>query len=142
MLLVLVLLTGSLVAKAPSVSTESCVRYSRDTVVVHGRVERRVYPGRPNYDSVPAGDHPDTVYVLRLTAPLCLIASADGAARPTVSEVQLYFSATDERGVKALRGKEATLLGTLEEWTLGWQHLPVLFHIHLPETRAPSRRAV
>ena len=140
MLLMLVGLAGSLVARAPSVSADRCVRYARDTVVVHGRVERRVYPGRPNYESVPAGDHPDTVYVLRLTTPLCLIASADGEARPNVSEVQLYVSAGDERAVNAMRGKEATLRGTLEEWTVGWQHLPVLLHVHLPEARASSRR--
>src|SRR4029079_2241971 len=91
----------------------------------------RIYPGRPNYESVKRGDHPDTTYVLRLNKPLCTVKSDEGEARGNVSEVQLLFLIADVSAIKASEGKDVMLQGTLEEWTLGWHHLPVLFHIRI-----------
>lgn len=54
----------------------ACYAYDRDTLSLTGVVIRRVYPGRPNYESVEAGDAPDTVYVLRIPKAVCLEASS------------------------------------------------------------------
>jgi hypothetical protein len=116
-----------------------CLRYDRDTVALSGRVERRIYPGRPNYESIRDGDQPDTVYVLRLSAPLCTMASPDFEARTHVREVQLYFDREDVAGVRALRGRSTMLRGTLTGAVWGWHHLPVLFEIRLPPA-LPRRR--
>ena len=121
---------GAAEAQAPR-----CHRYERDTVVLSGRVERRVYPGRPNYESVRAGDEPDTVYVLRLNAPLCTTATQEFEARAGVRDVQLYFAREDAAGVRALRGRSATLRGTLTGAVWGWHHLPVLLEVRFPRAR-------
>jgi len=119
-----------------------CYDFERDSVALRGQVIRRVYPGRPNYESVRGGDEPDTVFVLRLASPLCMSASPAGEAQPAVTEVQLYFAEGDARAVHAMRGRKVVLRGTLEEWTLGWHHLPVLLHVRLSRGASTNQRAV
>src|SRR6476659_9483404 len=99
------LLSALLLASLPAASHRTCYRYERDSVEARGQVVRRVYPGRPNYESIKRGDEPDTVYVLRLQSPLCTVDSAVGEARQNVREVQLYFAAADTSAVKAMNGK-------------------------------------
>lgn len=131
---VLALISALLLTRSPRLNQRSCYRYERDSVEARGQVVRRVYPGRPNYENVKRGDEPDTVYVLRLASPLCTVASAEGDGRTNVKEVQLHFSAVDALAVKAMNGKTVTIHGTLEEWSLGWHHLPILLHVRLPRT--------
>jgi hypothetical protein len=115
----------------------ACYRYDSDSAALSGRVIRRVYPGRPNYESVKAGDEPDTVFVLQLLKPLCTAASPDHDAH-TVREVQLYFSRDDAAAIRTLCGKSATFHGTLTGAVWGWHHLPVLFHVRLPRRRSAA----
>jgi len=125
-----------------SSSVAGCYQYEHDTIAVRGTVVRRVYPGRPNYASVKRGDEPDTVYVLRLRTPLCTAKSDAGEAREKVEEVQLYFSMTEASAVKRMNGKKVLLHGTLEEWKLGWHHLPVLLHVRSEKGTGVTRSAV
>lgn len=53
----LLLLTATAGGQQPT-----CLAYEADTVSPSGRLGRRVYPGRPNYESLRAGDQPDTVF--------------------------------------------------------------------------------
>ena len=119
----------------------SCYRYDADSVALAGRVERRVYPGRPNYESTKRGDEPDTVFVLRLARPLCVATSSDHEGHRGIREVQLYYSAEDAAAIRALRGKSTLMKGTLLAAAWGWHHLPVLLHVRLPRIRASSSRA-
>ena len=122
-------------ASAPSPGL-ACYRYDSDSAALSGRVVRRVYAGRPNYESVKTGDRPDTVFVLQLEKPVCTLATSNFQARAMVREVQLYFSSDDESAIRNLRGKAATLHGTLTGAVWGWHHLPVLLHVRMPRSRS------
>ena len=132
---------AAVVTRAPALAQRAapCYRYDSDSVVLKGHVVRRVYPGRPNYESVKAGDEPDTVFVLQLDRPLCTTATEIHEARKNVREVQLYFSKADAPAVRALRGRPAVLRGTLEGAVWGWHHLAVLLHLHMPPVRVGPR---
>jgi len=123
-------------------SNAPCRRYERDSLEFRGQVVRRVYPGRPNYESVRRGDAPDTVYVLRLAMPICMAESDLGLARKDVRELQRYFSREDESAIRGMNGQTVQIPGTLEEWRYGWHHLPVLLHVRGLHRSAPARRAV
>jgi hypothetical protein len=118
------LLLATLLA-APS-AAPPCARFEADTVALTGRLERRVYPGRPRYESVATGDAPDTVFVLRLTRPLCGRASATDTAHAVIREVQLELPRGEAAVAIAQLGHQVTLHGTVQEWEWGWHHLPVL----------------
>ena len=104
-----------------------------------GRLARRVYPGPPNYESVAAGDAPDTVLVLRLDRPACTRASREFAARAGVREVQLLVSRSEFERAGHMLGQRVVLRGTLEGAVWGWHHLPVLLATRLPA--APASRS-
>jgi hypothetical protein len=119
----------------PATSSRSprpCYEYESDSVALRGTVIRRVYPGRPNYESVQHGDEPDTVFVLRLITPICTLASGESDAARNVREVQLYFSKEELSTIRRWLGKEQTVRGTLQGWVWGWHHLPVLLRVRLP----------
>ena len=117
----------------------SCYRFEADSVALSGHVVRRVYPGRPNYESTKTGDEPDTVFVLQLRRPLCIRGDDRGQARKDVREVQLFFSKEDASAIHNLRGQSAILRGTLQEAEWGWHHLPVLLHVRFPTIKSGHR---
>ena len=121
--------TGRTQPRAPS---SSCYQYQRDTIALVGRVTWRVYPGRPNYDSVERGDQADTVIILRLDCSLCTVASEVWDPHDQIGEVQLVLSQNDYRAALRLANARLTLTGTLRGADFGWHHLPVLFQTRLP----------
>jgi hypothetical protein len=127
-------------AAAPLGSPAECHAYGADSVTVSGRLVRRVYPGRPNYESVTSGDRPDTVLVLRLDRPLCTRDSAEHRGRARVAEVQLYLTAADFRAALSATGQHLTLRGVLLGADFGWHHLPVLLRAPLPARLRPDKR--
>lgn len=106
-------------ASAPA----GCVAYDSDTVSLAGRVIRRVYAGRPGYESVARGDEPDTVLVLVLDRPLYTVTTVVFAAHDSVREVQLYVTRKDFLSTLGQLGSRMTLRGTIEG---------VVFHTRLP----------
>jgi hypothetical protein len=54
-----------------------CLPYEPALVTLHGVIERREYPGPPNYESIQAGDLKETAWVLRLDHTTCTQASSD-----------------------------------------------------------------
>jgi hypothetical protein len=127
-------------ASAPALSAQGavCYRYESDSLTLTGNVVRKVFPGRPNYESVKAGDAPDTVYVLQLARPLCTASTKEFDGKPAVREVQLYFAKEDASTISDMRGKSASLRGTLTGAVWGWHHLPVLFQVRVPKPRPVS----
>ena len=64
------------VASAPP----ACLPPEPATVTLSGVLERQTSPGPPNYDSIAAGDAPETYFVLRLEQPVCLSELPDNPA--------------------------------------------------------------
>ncbi len=128
-----------LLAAAAGGQQPTCLAYEADTVSLSGRLVRRVYPGRPNYESIRAGDEPDTVFVLRLRKPICLTQSGIYEAKSDVREIQLFLTEEDAGRARKLIGRDIELSGVLRGAEWGWHHLPVVFWAKLP---TPARRQV
>jgi hypothetical protein len=59
---------------APAATHEACLDISdgrERSVILTGRLERHVYPGLPNYESIQRGDEPETAYILVLDRAIC-----------------------------------------------------------------------
>jgi len=73
----------------------SCLTYEPDVVMLQGVLRRHTFPGVPNYESVKAGDEPETGFYLHLARPVCTTgASGDdpvnySAAERSASATQL-----------------------------------------------------
>jgi len=107
----------------------ACVHMDKDTVAITGRLERRTYPGPPNYESVKTGDAAETGFYLVLAAPICSQPGATAGGKRNVRLVQLVL---DQRGYDSLRprlGKSVTLRGTMFEAITGHHHAPLLLDL-------------
>lgn len=104
-----------------------CYTYESPGVELTGTLLRRVYPGPPNYESIKAGDRPDTLWVLRLDQSLCLNASQRFAATSQVREVQLLVNETNHRDMRRYLDRKTMFRGKLVGAELSRHHLPVVF---------------
>jgi hypothetical protein len=106
-------------------------------VMLTGRLERRTYPGRPNYESIERGDEPETGFYLNLSRQICTVgdrSSRDGY--PQLQRVTLVQLVLNEAGYKKLRpllGRTVRLQGTLFASHTGHHHAPLLLdNVGLP----------
>ena len=53
-------------------NSTDCLR-DGDNVSLEGKVWRETFPGRPNYESIEDGDEPETVWILTLDSPRCVL---------------------------------------------------------------------
>src|SRR5437773_9398265 len=106
----------------PLSDSTPCYRYDRDTISLAGTLTWRIYPGRPNYESVEQGDQPDTVVVLQLKQPFCTQASDDFDGHQAVREVQLIVPWEDFHFIVRRPKSRARLAGTLSGAVWGWHH--------------------
>lgn len=118
-----------------------CLSYDPDTVSVAGTLERRTYPGRPDYASIRAGDEPETGFYLRLSKPICTIADTTAPNAPALRGVRLVQLVLDSAGYVALRsklGQHVVLRGTLFAALTGHHHAPLLLHWAPPRMNKTS----
>lgn len=99
-----------------SASAQTCLEYG-PTVTLTGKVQSRVFPGPPNYESVKRGDRPETTLILSLATPTCTTnKTADDIDVPEtdIREVQLVITKpSDWKLLKRLLGKPVVITGTL-----------------------------
>jgi hypothetical protein len=74
------LFTGAAPPAWSAPETEHCVS-AQEAVSVSGELHRRHYPGPPNYSSIRSGDANETVAVLTLRRPLCVMLPDDPLIR-------------------------------------------------------------
>jgi hypothetical protein len=108
-----------------------CLAYEPDTVLLSGELERRTYPGRPNYESVARGDEAETGFYLVVTQPLCVTRNLDDFNEPAVGvrTVQLVL---DQPGYDRLRrslGHQVTVRGTIFHAHTGHHHAELLLQV-------------
>jgi hypothetical protein len=108
-----------------------CVGYEPDTVEVTGTLERRVFPGPPNYESVARGDAREVGYYLRLDAPLCVSRNLDATNVPTagVRRIQLVLDRAGYERLGPRVGRYLTLTGTLFHAFTGQHHAELLLTV-------------
>ena len=125
---VAVAVLASLVAVAPARAAE-CLSYE-GRVRLAGVLESETFPGPPEYESIAGGDRPETVWLLRLDAPVCV---AQGKADPSlneaeadVSRIQLVLTVRQYRDNVGLLGARVSLSGTLIHSHTGHHRTTVL----------------
>lgn len=87
------LLAALLALNAPAAPACLDVRGGDAPVLLEGQLERHVYPGPPNYESIRHGDRAVPTHILVLDRPIC-IDDGDEFADPTVrfNRVQIFES--------------------------------------------------
>jgi len=118
-------------ARTSSSSHGGCLAYEPDTVALTGRLERRTFPGQPNFESVARGDEAEPGYYLVVNRTLCVTRNLDEVNQPAagVGVVQLVL---DQRGYDRLRpslGHQVTVRGTLFHSHTGHHHAELLLEV-------------
>lgn len=130
------LAAGLLMVFTSTVHASHCLKYEPVVVSLHGKLERLVFPGRPNYESIAGGDEPEAYFYLRLPASICVgSADSNNYADEAKSDIRLVQLLLDEDGYKRLRpllGHSVTVKGTLEGAMSGHHHAPVLLRVRQP----------
>ena len=115
---------------APASAGTGCLAYG-GRVQIEGTLERKTFPGPPQFESVAAGDAPETVWLLRLDSPACVTADrndssgVNGAARG-VKAIQLLLKPDQYRVYSRWIGGHAVLKGRLLGRMTAHHHTPVL----------------
>lgn len=109
-----------------------CLTYTAE-VRLTGVLERRTYPGPPNYESVRRGDRPEVGYYLRLRRPVCAVAGApdapDQGAVTGVREVQLVAEPAMFAWLRRRVGRVVSARGALFSAHTGHHHAPLLLQV-------------
>ena len=118
-----------------------CLPYGPDTVSVAGTLERRTYPGHPNYASIAEGDEPETGFYLRLSKPVCTVADTTAPDAPALRGVRLVQLVLNSTGYAALRPRlrqRVVLRGTLFGALTGHHYAPLLLQWRPNGTTGPA----
>ena len=105
-----------LAISCPSVvafSQGDCLSYEPSSVTLTGKIFRKVFPGRPNYESLKAGDEPERPWLLHLTKPICINAEKQhdfNVAENKVSVLHLVLRGKQFSKLRRLRKKGAVTL--------------------------------
>jgi hypothetical protein len=125
-------------------SPKSSVGYEPEIVRLTGVIERRVFPGPPNYEDVSKGDEAEVYWILKFHD-LCgqsfpIIVQGDDSAKDglnvteqNVHEFQLVLSSEQYEKYKHLLNRQVQVTGTLLHQHTGHHHLPVLVKVEKME---------
>lgn len=117
-------------------TSQTCLSYEPDTVVLKGTIRRHTFPGPPNYESVAKGDQAETVWLLHLTQPICVSASSEWEKETGVSKLQLVFANSSQYD-KALLNRKVDVTGTLYHQHTGHHHTKVLITVGSIKIQVP-----
>jgi hypothetical protein len=141
----LILISG--VQHAWGGSGKTCLSYEPTVVKVTGTMISRTYPGPPNYESIRAGDEPETYWFLVLPRPIC-VKQADPSdpineAKSGIRRIQLITQ--DEKAdaiYGRLIGKRVVATGKLYGSVTMHHKTPVLLWVNtLVAQPAPPKKA-
>jgi len=123
-----------LLSLAPLCAAADCLKDGQD-VEFEGSVSRETFPGRPNYASIDDGDEPETVWILTVDTPNCVVGESLEDGKPyevarSTRRFQLVFadSAAYER-YKGLVENRARVRGELFTAHTGHHHTKALIQI-------------
>lgn len=134
------LLTLSLLGWAGASSAKGCVS-ALDTVNLAGELQRQQFPGPPNYNSIRHGDHPETVVILQLSTPLCVMLPDDVTLTPRPQHINELQLLSDEHLPKS-SDKVRLINGTILLAKTGHHHLRVLLEVAQTALPVKSRRTL
>jgi hypothetical protein len=104
-----------------------CLEYEPKVVSLSGILVRETLPGRPNFESVTSGDAPETIWVLKLKAPICVLAANDiDINENSETEIQLVLDQGQYNKYRSLLGQSVTITGKLFHSHTGHHHKRLL----------------
>ena len=112
-----------------------CPPVDTDTIALSGVLERRTFPGPPNYASTAGGDAPETGFYLSLPAPLCVQPESVAPNQQPLDGGTLVQLILDSAGYDRLRpalDSVTTVRGVLVEAISGHHHTPFLLSVTAP----------
>ncbi len=115
----------SVLPAASSAANAQCLPGQPSVVRLTGVLERVTFAGPPNYESVQSGDAPETYFVLRLPAQVCVDDSDQGVI--SASRLQLFLEPGQYDQFRSQLGKRITLPGELWPAETGHHHTPLMF---------------
>ena len=110
--------------------------FSYEPVIVHltGKLVAKVFPGRPNYESLKAGDEPEKAWLLHLDRPICMKVNEHddlNVAEDKVSYIHLVLQPNQFRELRRLMRKGRVKLGgSLFHSFTGHHHARVLMMVN------------
>jgi len=130
----LILLAALMTLACPAILAASqgdCLPYEPASVKLTGKTFLKVFPGRPNYESIKEGDEPEPAWLLRLAKPICVRADKqDEDPEDNVSVIHLVLRGKQFSQLRRLRRKGAiTFTGTLFHAITGHHHAKVLMWV-------------
>lgn len=97
-----------------------------ETVILSGKLERRTFPGAPNFESIKKGDKPETGFYLSLKNPVCFEGDDMIGRTQNISLVQLVLNEEGYNNLRPYLGKNVKLKGGLFGGSSGHHHTPIL----------------
>ena len=132
-LLIVVALLSPVWVSAHSEPAGDCLTYGPTIVTLEGTLVRKTFPGPPNYESIPNGDKPETYWLIRLNAPLCV---REDPKDPDVNReqkdlrlIQLVIDPSFYSSHSNLIEKKVLATGTLFGGASGHHHTTVLLNV-------------
>ena len=126
------LLAAALLALIAQPARPGCLRYEPAEVELVGVMTRETFPGRPNYESVEAGDEPETHWILALEKPVCVDGTKGDdtdVSERGVQRLQLVLSQDQYAACGFLLGRKVRVSGTLFHAITGHHHTSVLMTV-------------
>jgi hypothetical protein len=107
-----------------------CLTYGT-RVQISGVLERKAFPGPPEFESIAAGDEPETVWLIRLDTPHCVAAdpkdaSGINAGVASARQMQLVLTEDQYRTYAKWLGTRVVLRGKLFGAATRHHRTPVL----------------
>lgn len=102
-----------------------CLPSQPSVVRLTGVLERVTFAGPPNYEDVQSGDAPETYFVLRLPAQVCVRDSGEGII--SADRLQLFLEPAQYDLFRPQLGQRITLPGELWPAETGHHHTPLMF---------------
>ena len=115
----------ALLLAASTAANAQCLPGQPSVVRLTGVLERVAFAGPPNYESVQSGDAPETYFVLRLPAPVCVLDSDQSAI--SANRLQVFLAPEQYKLFRPRLGKRITLPGQLWPAETGHHHTPLIF---------------
>ncbi len=106
-----------------------CLSYEPSVVSLSGELDRRTFPGRPNYEYINKGDEPETGFYLILESPVCVKGDDSSPFHYPQNEVNLVQLILDKKGYEKFRhflNKKIKVRGTLFGSHTGHHHAPLI----------------
>jgi hypothetical protein len=116
MIRILLLFSALVCGNGLFAQSKDCLKYEPELVKVSGVVERDIFPGRPNYESIKDGDEPEVYWVLKLSKSICVIGKSDddiNESENNIVELQLILTDNQYKQYHGYIGHKVIVSGTL-----------------------------